>query len=163
MIRFPHTIRLDQSDTQVYERAAAPGEWAIPGTFVFSNADAAALEGKAAQAFAHGFLGLHSFGWSTLVEVGEITDDDYETMVNALALHFVARYGAPDVATALPTARQEVEFAAGLCDYDLHTLLAVERSMDEDGIRERFKVIRPAEDGVLHNKAWTVAGEGGDG
>jgi len=163
MIRFPHTIRLDQSDTQVYERAAPPGEWAIPGTFVFSNADAAALEGKAAQAFAHGFLGLQSFGWSTLVEVGEINDDDYETVVDALALHFVARYGAPDVATALPTARREVEFAAGLCDYDLHTLLAVERSMGEDGITERFKVIRPAGDGVLHNKAWTVTGEGDDG
>ena len=65
-------------------------------------------------------------------------------------------------APALPPARQEVEFAAGLCDYDLHTLLAVERSMGEEGITERFKVIRPAGDGLLHNTAWTVAGGGGD-
>jgi hypothetical protein len=163
MIRFPYTIRLDQSDTQVFERAAESGEWAIPGTFVFSNADVSSLKGKAAQAFAHGFLGLQSFGWSTLVEVGEIAEDDYESLVNALALHFVARYGAPDVATALPTARLEAEFAASLCDYDLHTMLAVERSMEDDGIRERFKVIRPPDDGVLHNTAWTVAEEDGDG
>ena len=27
------TIRLDPSDTFVYARAAAPGEWAVPGAF----------------------------------------------------------------------------------------------------------------------------------
>ncbi|MFQ5763830.1 MAG: DUF6505 family protein, partial [Rhodospirillales bacterium] len=69
MMRFPRTIRLDESDRRVFERAAEPGEWAIPGTFVFADADPATLSGKARQAFAHGFLGLESFGWSTLVEV----------------------------------------------------------------------------------------------
>jgi hypothetical protein len=166
MIRFPHTVRLDQSDVEVYERAAEAGEWAIPGTFVFSHTDAAKLTGKPRQAFVHGFLGLQSFGWATLVEVGEIAEAEYQILIDALALHFVARYGAPDVAAALPIARQEIEFAAGLCDHELHTLLAVEREMAEDGIRERFKVIRPAGDGILHNTAWEAAGgpdEGDDG
>ena len=33
------TIRLDPSDTFVFERAAEPGEWAVSGAFVFWNAD----------------------------------------------------------------------------------------------------------------------------
>ena len=34
------TIRLDPSDTFVFERAAKPGEWAVSGAFVFWNNDA---------------------------------------------------------------------------------------------------------------------------
>ncbi|MES1154798.1 MAG: DUF6505 family protein, partial [Pseudorhodoplanes sp.] len=40
------TIRLDPSDTFVFERAAEPGEWAVSGAFVFSDIDPAALQGK---------------------------------------------------------------------------------------------------------------------
>ena len=41
------TIRLDPSDTFVFEHAAEPGEWAVSGAFVFWNEDVAQLEGKA--------------------------------------------------------------------------------------------------------------------
>ena len=41
------TIRLDPSDTFVFEHAAEPGEWAVPGAFVFWNEDVLQLEGKA--------------------------------------------------------------------------------------------------------------------
>ena len=63
------TIRLDPSDTFVFERAAEPGEWAVSGAFVFSDADPAKLEGKARSAFRGGFLGVQSLGWSTLVQI----------------------------------------------------------------------------------------------
>src|SRR5450631_1050598 len=69
MLKFPRTIRLDPSDTFVFERAAEPGEWAVSGAFVFWNTDAAALEGKARSAFRGGFLGVASLGWSTLVQI----------------------------------------------------------------------------------------------
>jgi hypothetical protein len=142
MVLFPLTVRLDESDTHVYERAAEPGEWAIPGAFLFSNVPAESLRsGRMAQAFATGFLGLASFGWSTLVEVAEMTDEDYGTLINSLAMHFVARYGAPDVESALPVARQELEFARGLCDHPLNTLIAVERTLNDDGIHERFRIV----------------------
>lgn len=141
MIRFPLTVRLDDSDAQVFERAAAAGEWAIPGAFVFSSLDPGLLHGRMRQAFASGFLGLASFGWSTLVEVAEMPDAEFEPLTNSLAMHFVARYGAPDVAAALPVARQELEFARDLCDYAPGTLIAVERSIEPDGIRERFRVV----------------------
>ncbi len=160
MMRFPRTIRLDESDTRVFERAAEPGEWAIPGTFVFADADPETLSGKPLQAFARGFLGLKSFGWSTLVEVAEISAEDYETTVDALASHFVACLGAPNLEAALPAARAETEFAASLCEYKIHTLLAVERSFGEEGINERFKVIHPPAD-RQPPEAWTVSEEGG--
>ena len=68
------TIRLDPSDTFVFERAAEPGEWAVSGAFVFWNADADKLEGKARSAFRGGFLGVESLGWSTLVQIVEASD-----------------------------------------------------------------------------------------
>ena len=33
------TIRLDPSDTFVFENAAEPGEWAVTGTFMFADDD----------------------------------------------------------------------------------------------------------------------------
>ena len=70
------TIRLDPSDTFVFEKAAEPGEWAVSGAFVFWNRDPAALEGKARSAFRGGFLGVDSLGWSTLVQIVEASEDD---------------------------------------------------------------------------------------
>ena len=46
------TIRLDPSDTFVFERAAEPGEWAVSGGFVFVDADPGQLPGKARAAYA---------------------------------------------------------------------------------------------------------------
>lgn len=154
-MRFPRAIRLDQSDRHVYELAAEPGEWAIAGGFAFADLDVASLAGKARQAFAHGFLGLSSFGWSTLVEVAEIAEAEHEAAVEALAGHLVARYGAPSLAAARPVAREEAAFAASLCDHKLHTLLAVEREMGPDGVIERFRVIHPPRQPV-HAKIWTL-------
>ena len=71
MSRLPRTLRLDPSDRVVFTRAAEPGEWAVPGGFAFWDEDPAALPGKRRQEFRAGFLGLASFGWSTLVEVAE--------------------------------------------------------------------------------------------
>lgn len=155
---FPRTLRLDTSDTRIYERAADSGEPALAGAFAFLDAGPETLSGKRLQAFAHGFLGTLSFGWSTLVIVSEIDDAEFDAVTQRLAQHFVAHYGAPDLATALPVARTEVQAAADLCQYPVNTLLAVEREFGDDGIVERFKVIRPPA-GIEHAqvKLWGVA------
>lgn len=137
------TLRLDDSDTYIYERAADAGEWAIPGSFVFSNLGADRLTGKTKQAFTSGFLGLASFGWSTLACVAEIPDEEYATLGNSLALHFVARYGAPDIGSALPAAMAELAFATSLCDHPLDSIIAVRRTLEDDGIHEQFRVVTP--------------------
>ena len=110
-MKLPRTLRLDPSDMFVFDRAAEPGEWAVSGAFVFANADPATLSRKARVALRLGFLGVASLGWSTLVEVAE---GNAEAVAHQLAHQLVARFGAPDLATALIAAREEVAFAASL-------------------------------------------------
>src|SRR5437764_1804148 len=76
MLKLPRTIRLDPSDTFVFERAAEPGEWAVSGAFVFWNSDVAKLQGKARSAFRGAFLGVESLGWSTLVQIVAASESD---------------------------------------------------------------------------------------
>ncbi|HLB79065.1 MAG TPA: DUF6505 family protein, partial [Dongiaceae bacterium] len=155
-MRFPRTIRLDNTDERVFERAAAPGEWAVPGGFAFADIDPAALSGKPRQAFASGFLGTASFGWSTFVAVTEIDEPAYAAVVEALAAHFVERYGAPSVAAARPAAQAEAAFAAGLCEHRINTLIRVERSAGAEGIAERFIKVEPPR-GRDHARIWEIA------
>jgi hypothetical protein len=160
-MRFPRTIRLDASDEHVFERAAAPEEWAVSGAFAFADTPPETLRGKTAQAFARGFLGTQSFGWSTLVAVAEIKPAELEAVIEALAQHFVDRYGAPSIAAARPAAEAEAAFAGSLCEHRLNTLLAVERTFGPDGIVERFRTIEPLKSGS-HARIWSIVPDGDD-
>ena len=158
-MKFPAVIRLDESDTKVFARAAEPGELAVPGTFAFADLDLEALAGKERQGFVSGWLGTESFGRATLVAVREIDEEDFEAVVRRLSGHFVEHYGAPDVLAALDPARREADYAAGLCEHDRNTLLAVEREAGADGIIERFRVVAPPSSGMTHAGVWTVTEE----
>jgi hypothetical protein len=137
------TIRLDPSDTFVFEQAAEPGEWAVTGTFVFVTEDPTKLEGKARTAFRSGFLGVASLGWSTLVQIVEASDHDRLAAIDTLAKRLVAQFGAPGIEAAVAAAAEEFEFAASLCDHPVDTLVAMHRSHDGGDIRERFRTLRP--------------------
>jgi hypothetical protein len=161
-MKFPRCIRLDTSDRNVYARAAEPGECAVPGGFAFSDCDPETLDRKARLAFRGAWLGTESFGYSTLAEVAEIDDAEFERVVERLAHHFVERYGAPDLTASRPAARAEAEEAAALCQHDIHTLLALERERTEAGVVERFRVITPgrARD---HARIWEIVPDDEDG
>jgi hypothetical protein len=154
-MRFPCTIRLDASDSRVFAVAAEPGEWAVTGGFVFADQEPASLAGKQRQAFAQGFLGTTSFGWSSLVSVAEIDFAQYEAVIEALARHLLAHYGAPDIAAARAAAREEAEFAASLCTHRVNTLIALERSFGPQGIVERFRTIEAPRE-APHARIWTI-------
>ena len=145
MLKFPRTIRLDPSDTFVFERAAEPGEWAVSGAFVFWDRDPAVLGHKQRVALRSGFLGIDSLGWSTLAVVTEATEEDRQEMIERLAAQLKAKFGAPDLAAARIAAEEEVAFAGSLCDHPPQTLLAVQRSIENGEIRERFRTLRPRE------------------
>jgi Family of unknown function (DUF6505) len=145
MLRFPRTIRLDPSDTLVFERAAEPGEWAVSGAFVFWNQDPAKLGPKQRVALRSGFLGIESLGWSTLAIVTEATEADRQAMIERLAGQLLEKFGAPDLNAARLAAEEEVAFAASLCDHAPQTLLAVQRSVEDGEIRERFRTLKPRE------------------
>jgi len=156
-MRFPRIIRLDDSDSRVYEKLAVPGEWAVPGSFVFIDVDPDSLNSRQQQAFRHGFLGTSSFGWGTLVMVDEISDQEYEEVVAVLAAHFMRYHGAPDRETALNAAREEAVFAASLCDHDINTLLVMDRKVEDASIVESFRVASPP-DSIDHSavKVWAM-------
>lgn len=154
------TLRFDATDERVFERAAAADEWAVAGGFAFSDDTAETLTGKRLQAFRSGFLGLSSFGWSTFVAVAVIEPETLEELAVRLARHFVEHYGAPDVAAALPVARDELAFALSLAEpHAPNTVLAVERELSEEGVRERFRTVRPPSGG-LHARIFDIVPDG---
>lgn len=139
------TIRLDLSDTFVFEKAAEPGEWAVSGTFMFWDTDTAALQGKARSAFRSGFLGVESLGWSTLVQIVEASEDDRARVIDMLAEKLVAHFGAPDIGAARAAAAEEVAFAETLCNQPKDILVGVHRSFEDGAVRETFRTLRPRE------------------
>src|SRR3954451_10888813 len=146
MFKLPRTIRLDPSDTFVFERAAEPGEWAVSGAFVFWDCrDPGVLGQKARVALRSGFLGIESLGWSTLAIVTEASEAERESMIERFAAKLLEQFGAPDLAAARLAAEEEVAFAASLCDHAPQTLLAVQRSVEDGEIRERFRTLKPRE------------------
>jgi len=143
MLKLPRTIRLDPSDTFVFERAAEPGEWAVSGAFVFWDCDPATLGQKQRVALRSGFLGIDSLGWSTLAVVTEATEAERQGVIARLAEQLVTKFGEPDIDAARAAAEEEVVFAASLCDHPPQTLLAVARSVESGEIRERFRTLKP--------------------
>jgi hypothetical protein len=152
-VKLLRTIRLDASDSFVFEKPAEPGEWAVSGAFAFAHSDPADLTGKARTAFRAGFLGLTSLGRSTLVQIVDASEIDRSEIVEMLATHLVARFGAPNLATARLAAGEETDFAASLCDHAPGVLVAVTRSHENGAIREVFRTLRPR-NGTAHASAF---------
>lgn len=142
--KLPRTIRMDVSDTFVFDRAAEPGEWAVTGTFLFHGRPVESLSRKERNAFRAGFAGIDSFGFSTLAVVSEARPEERGQATHMLAERLVQRLGAPDVTTAMPAAEEEIAFAAELCAGHLAgTILALHRTEEKGHIRERFRTLRP--------------------
>lgn len=140
-LKLPRTIRLDPSDSFVFERAAEPGEWAVAGSFLFWDEDVAALAGKARAAFRAGFVGVESLGFSTLVVVTPASEAERDAAVEALARHLHARFGAPSLDAARAAAREEVDFAASLCQGEPNSVIAMHRTFEDGRIREQFRTL----------------------
>ncbi len=155
-MRFLRVVRFDASDDHVFTNTAQADEIAISGAFEFSDITEQALKGKVRQAFSNGFMGLTSFGRATFVAISDITDIEFEQMIENLTRHLIDNYGAPDRQAAQSAAREEAVFIMDLCkDNLLNTILAVSRTLDEGGIHEEFRIIKPPADG-LHTPIWTV-------
>lgn len=143
-MNFARVIRMDESDLNVFHAAAEPGEWAIPGTFAFSNWTKDDLTGKSRQEFAHGWLGLESFGRASVVAVTSITEAERAALVDILAFHFTESWGAPNMEAARPVAEEEIAHMAQMCsDQVENTLMVIERELTDAGVKDRFRLIPP--------------------
>jgi Family of unknown function (DUF6505) len=145
MIKLPRTIRLDPSDTFVFEHPAESGEWAVTGSFLFWDSDIAGLAGKARAAFRSGFLGVTSFGFSTLIVVSEASERERNEAIDSLAKHIHEKLGAPDLDAARAAAAEEIAFAGSLCRDDINTIIAMHRTLEDGNIKEQFRTLRPRE------------------
>jgi len=153
-LKLLRTIALDSSDTFVFDVPADPDDWAVSGAFRFCDRDPAKLRGKDGSAFRSGFLGVRSWGWSTLAQIVHATEDDRRALVELLAKQLVGRFGAPDLATARPAAEEEVAFAQSLCTHPISALIAVHRSVSDGNVRESFRRLQLRE-GQRHGKAFS--------
>lgn len=158
--RLLRTIRFDASDDRVFVRTAAADEWAVSGAFEFAHLEAEPA-GKPGQALRSGFLGTASFGRSTFVTAAPIDEDEREEVVSRLAGYLTREYGAPSSAAAHEAAEAEVAFAEELADHPPGTLIAVRRSLGEDGVVERFRTIERGQ--RPHARIWTLVPEDDDG
>jgi hypothetical protein len=138
-VKLLRTIALDPSDTFVFDVPAEPGDWAVSGAFRFFDRDPAKLDGKDRSAFRGGFLGVQSWGWSTLVQIVSASENDRRALVELLARQLVDRFGAPDPVTARLAAEDEVAFAQSLCTHPVSALIAVQRSASDGEVRESFR------------------------
>lgn len=146
MMKLARTIRLDESDDNVFHQAASSGEWAISGGFAFSNFEEADLVGKTRQEFANGWLSLDSFGRATFAAVTVITEHELNDLIERLAAHFVEHYGAPNLEAARPVAAEELEQMRAMCeDHEDNTIMMISRSLTETGVHESYRFSTPQE------------------
>ena len=134
--------------------ASEPGEWAVSGAFRFCDRDPAKLQGQQRAAFRGGFLGVQSWGWSTLAQIVPAKEEDYRKLVELLATQLVERFGAPDMTAARIAAEDEVAFVQSLCTHPISSLIAVHRVEDGGDVRKSFRRLQLRE-GQRHGKAFS--------
>ncbi|MHA7776654.1 DUF6505 family protein [Roseibium sp. M-1] len=145
-MKLARAIHLDDSDRNVFFSPARTGEWCLSGGFEFSDWTEDDLTGKARQAFANGWLGLETFGRVTFVAITPVSESEYAALEDRLARHFVDLYGAPSVEAARGVAMEELAYMADLCEeHPENTLIAVQRELSEDGVKESFRTIAAPE------------------
>ena len=158
-MKFARTIRFDKSDLNIFPLASEEGELAVVGTFSFYNIKPEDLKGKVKQAFSNGFLGCSTFGFSTLVSLVSINEDEIKKLQNNLGQYLIDNYGAPSKEVAEKAASEEINFMLDLCkEHELGSLLSLSREFSEEGIKEKFRNL-PKADSCAEQKIWTVVEE----
>ena len=158
-MKFAKTIRFDKSDLNIFPTIAEEGELAVVGTFSFFNFDEENLKGKMKQAFSNGFLGIPSFGYSTLISLTQVEEEDLKSLKNTLSDCFLKNYGAPSFEHAYKAADDEVNLMLDLCSsHDKGSLISISREITKDGIKENFRNLPKAESCAEQN-FWTFEEE----
>ena len=158
-MKFARTIRFDKSDLNIFPLASEEGELAVVGTFSFYNIKPEDLKGKVKQAFSNGFLGCSTFGFSTLVSLVSINENEIKKLQINLAQYLIDNYGAPSKEVAEKAASEEINFMLDLCkEHELGSLLSLSRDFSEEGIKEKFRNL-PKADSCAEQKIWTVVEE----
>ena len=137
------TIRLDPSDTFVFERAAEPGEWAVSGAFLFAEADPDALPASGAPLSAADFWACRSLGWSTLVQIVEAATTDRAALVDTLAQQLLAGSARPISRPRAPPPRRRSRSRPRSAIIRPTRWSRCAASFEDGAIREAFRTLHP--------------------
>lgn len=74
--------------------------------------------------------------------VDSISDEEHQAVIKGLVSRLMQQSPAPNWKVALATAQEEVDFAASICNHEIHTLLALERNIEAESFVENFRVVR---------------------
>jgi hypothetical protein len=140
-IRFPRVVFPQGKIPRLAGPQAAPGEWAVAGTFRYAHRDPASLLGRDATAFAASWLGVGSFAPALEVEIAEIAAADLDQVARMLAAHLLDVWEVPTPELAVELAREEIGFALALAEHPAGTRLALRREFGEQGLMERTRIV----------------------
>lgn len=145
--RFPRVVCAHDKRTRPAGPAAAPGEWAVAGSFRYAHRDPATLLGREAPAFRASWLGLDSFAPALHCEAAPITPDELERVARRLAAHLLGDWNADSPEQAAEIVREEIGFALALADHPAGTILALRRGFGDQGLMEQAIVLAGPPDG----------------
>ena len=154
-MRFPRTIRLDASDEHVFERAAAPDEWAVSGAFAFAQLASEDLRGKTGTSNSSVDTWFNGFNDSLVATVWVGTDDNRPLGEG--------EEGAP---TAVPiwvdymrealrgVPERKLTRPDGIIEMKVNASTGGRRDADLDPVFEYFRVdMLPSEEGYIGDSA----------
>jgi hypothetical protein len=154
-MKLAKTIQLDISDNNVYSISASPGEWAITGTFFFVDSNPEKWGKKEQIAFRDGWLGVGSYGRSTLVQISTISNEEKRILKENLSVLILKKFRAPGMLAALDAAQKEIEDMEKLCNHPNGTLLSIRRDINNKEIKEKVSIISP-EMNDQHATIWSI-------
>jgi len=144
MPKLLRAVRLDDSDDHVFRAcgAAKDGEPVVTGGFAVCDFENAPRCEPACHCHAS-FLAVGSRARCSIAEVRDVTDEELEAEIEALAWHLVKAWNAPSWEAARSLAEEEVRHTAGVCEtLAPEVWITVKRARSADGaaIEEQYSV-----------------------
>ncbi|MGE0252629.1 MAG: DUF6505 family protein [Dongiaceae bacterium] len=136
-IIYPADFTCDQFDPPAVE-----GEWAVSGTFTFDEVDSSnEPEGEIDNAW----LGTDSFGGAQFAVVSEMSEKDYNILLNRLSHQLVERGFCNDKEKSVTRATEELQHTILLIQkHPIGNILSLEREISPNGVIERYHIARRA-------------------
>ena len=154
-MKLAKTIQLDDSDKKVYLTSAEQGEWAVTGTFLFTDIDPTSWNKKQQISFRDGWLGTDTFGFSTFVQVSDFSEKQKDEVTHKLSAFIYETFNPPGMLSAFNAAEKEIHDMSSLCDHPIGTILSIKRELNDEEINEKIRIVnQKVED--IPVPIWTV-------
>lgn len=133
MPKFLKAVRLDNSDTEVFETACDADEWVTTGGFAVCDL-AEGLHRVPKCRCASSFLSLTRDARVTIAEVVQVSEADLAIFRDQMRQHLVFHWKAPD-ADAQETADAEIAYTMDLASsFPDEVWITVKRSVNAEGL-----------------------------